>query len=59
MKAPVNGWNGIAKFLPVSGDMIKYISIHSYWENASDYYSFMGQSAMIFEEQDQINRRPD
>ena len=40
-------WN--RKVLAGLGDMIKYISIHSYWENASDYYSFMGQSAMIFE----------
>ena len=48
MKAP-NGWNGIAKVLAGLGDMIKYLSIHSYWENASDYYSFIGQSAMIFE----------
>jgi alpha-N-arabinofuranosidase len=40
-------WN--RKILAGLGGMIKYISIHSYWENASDYYSFMGQSAMIFE----------
>ena len=40
-------WN--RKVLAGLGGMIKYISIHSYWENASDYYSFMGQSAMIFE----------
>ena len=30
--------------------MINYISIHRYWENSPDYYSFMGQSAMDFEE---------
>ncbi len=40
-------WN--RKVLAGLGSMIKYISIHSYWENAADYYSFMGQSAMIFE----------
>jgi alpha-L-arabinofuranosidase len=40
-------WN--RKVLAGLGGIIKYISIHSYWENASDYYSFMGQSAMIFE----------
>ena len=40
-------WN--RKVLAGLGGMIKYISIHSYWENANDYYSFMGQSAMIFE----------
>jgi len=32
------------------GDMIDYISIHRYWENSPDYYTFMGQSAMDFEE---------
>jgi alpha-L-arabinofuranosidase len=41
-------WN--RKILTGLGDMIRYLSIHSYWENASDYYSYMGQSAMIFEE---------
>ena len=30
--------------------MIDYISIHRYWENSSDYYTYMGQSAMDFEE---------
>jgi alpha-N-arabinofuranosidase len=30
--------------------MIDYISIHRYWENSPDYYSFMGQSAIDFEE---------
>jgi alpha-N-arabinofuranosidase len=40
-------WN--RKVLAGLGGMIKYISIHSYWENAADYYSFIGQSAMIFE----------
>ena len=32
------------------GDMIVYISIHRYWENSPDYYTYMGQSAMDFEE---------
>lgn len=32
------------------GDKIDYISIHRYWENSPDYYTFMGQSAMDFEE---------
>lgn len=41
-------WNH--KILGGLGDMISYISIHRYWENSPDYYSFMGQSAMDFEE---------
>jgi alpha-N-arabinofuranosidase len=41
-------WN--RKVLTGLGDMINYISIHRYWENSPDYYSFMGQSAMDFEE---------
>jgi alpha-N-arabinofuranosidase len=41
-------WN--RKVLEGLGAMIDYISIHRYWENSSDYYSFMGQSAMDFEE---------
>jgi alpha-L-arabinofuranosidase len=41
-------WN--RKVLEGLGDMIDYISIHRYWENAPDYYAFMGQSAMDFEE---------
>jgi alpha-L-arabinofuranosidase len=40
-------WN--RKILNGLGDMIKYISIHRYWENAKDYYDYMGQSAMDFE----------
>ncbi len=32
------------------GDLIKYISIHRYWERSDDYYEYMGQSAMDFEE---------
>jgi alpha-N-arabinofuranosidase len=41
-------WN--RKVLEGLGDMIDYISIHRYWENSPDYYSFMGQSAADFEE---------
>jgi len=41
-------WN--RKVLSKLGDMISYLSIHKYWENAADYYDFMGQSAMDFEE---------
>ncbi len=41
-------WN--RKVLTGLGDMISYISIHRYWVNSTDYYSFMGQSAMDFEE---------
>ncbi len=51
-------WN--RKVLTGLGDMINYISIHRYWENSPDYYTFMGQSAMDFEEkikvtEDEIN----
>jgi len=41
-------WN--RKVLTGLGDMIDYISIHRYWENSPDYYTFMGQSALDFEE---------
>ncbi len=41
-------WN--RKVLTGLGDMITYISIHRYWERADDYYDYMGQSAMDFEE---------
>jgi len=41
-------WN--RKVLTGLGDMIDYLSIHRYWENSPEYYSFMGQSAMDFEE---------
>lgn len=41
-------WNW--KVLTGLGDMIDYISIHRYWERSDDYYTFMGQSAMDFEE---------
>ncbi|MBI1932479.1 MAG: alpha-N-arabinofuranosidase [Ignavibacteriales bacterium] len=36
------------------GDMIKYISIHRYWEREKDYYDYMGKSAMDFEEKIKI-----
>lgn len=41
-------WN--RKVLSKLGDMVSYLSIHRYWERATDYYSFMGQSAVDFEE---------
>jgi alpha-N-arabinofuranosidase len=41
-------WN--RKVLAGLGDMINYISIHRYWEKSDDYYNYMGQSAMDFEE---------
>lgn len=41
-------WNW--KVLTGFGDVIDYISIHRYWERSDDYYTFMGQSAMDFEE---------
>jgi alpha-N-arabinofuranosidase len=41
-------WN--RKVLAGLGDMIDYISIHRYWENSPDYYTYMGQSAFDFEE---------
>lgn len=45
-------WN--RKILNGLGDRINYISIHSYWENSPDYYSYMGASAMIFEQRIRI-----
>jgi len=41
-------WN--RKVLEGLGDMISFLSIHRYWENSPDYYTFMGQSAMDFEQ---------
>lgn len=41
-------WN--RKVLYGIGDKIKYLSIHQYWENSPDYYSYMGASARIFED---------
>jgi alpha-L-arabinofuranosidase len=45
-------WN--KKVLAGLGDKIDYISIHRYWERSDDYYTFMGQSAMDFEEKIKI-----
>ena len=45
-------WN--RKVLKGIGDKIKYLSIHSYWENSPDYYSYMGASAKTFEERIRI-----
>jgi alpha-N-arabinofuranosidase len=41
-------WN--RKVLEGLGDKIDYLSIHRYWERSDDYYSYMGQSALDFEE---------
>ena len=41
-------WN--RKMLMGLGDRIDYISIHKYWENSPDYYTYMGGSAMDVEE---------
>jgi alpha-N-arabinofuranosidase len=41
-------WN--RKVLAGLGDKIDYISIHRYWERSDDYYTYLGQSAMDFEE---------
>ncbi|MEG8988590.1 alpha-L-arabinofuranosidase C-terminal domain-containing protein [Ignavibacteria bacterium 4148-Me] len=41
-------WNW--KVLTGLGDVIDFISIHRYWERSDEYYTFMGQSAMDFEE---------
>jgi len=45
-------WN--RKILTGLGDKIDYLSIHRYWERSDDYYTFMGQSAMDFEEKIKI-----
>lgn len=45
-------WN--RKVLKGIGDKIKYLSIHSYWENSPDYYSYMGASARVFEDRIKI-----
>jgi alpha-L-arabinofuranosidase len=45
-------WN--RKVLSGFGDMIDYLSIHRYWENSPDYYTYMGQSAMDFDEKIRI-----
>jgi alpha-L-arabinofuranosidase len=41
-------WN--RQVLTGLGDIIDYISIHRYWENSTDYYTYMGQSAIDFDE---------
>jgi alpha-N-arabinofuranosidase len=45
-------WN--RKILAGLGDKIDYISIHRYWERSDNYYFYMGQSAMDFEEKIKI-----
>ncbi|RQW05272.1 alpha-N-arabinofuranosidase [candidate division KSB1 bacterium] len=45
-------WN--RKVLEGLGDKIDYISIHRYWERSDDYYTYIGQSAMEFEEKIRI-----
>jgi alpha-N-arabinofuranosidase len=47
-------WN--KKVLTGLGDMVDYISIHGYWNWGSmpDYYTYMGQRAMEFEEKIKI-----
>ncbi len=47
-------WN--KKVLTGLGDLVEYISIHGYWNWGSmpDYYTFMGQRAMEFEEKIKI-----
>lgn len=47
---PTNQWvEWNRKVLTGLGDMIDYLSIHRYWENSPDYYTFMGASAMDFD----------
>ena len=36
------------------GDKIKYLSIHSYWENSPDYYTHTGDGAKIFDDRIKI-----
>lgn len=45
-------WN--RKILTGIGDKIKYLSIHSYWENSPDYYTHMGDGAKIFDDRIKI-----
>jgi len=45
-------WN--QKVLEGFGDKVDYLSIHRYWENSPDYYTYMGQSATDFEEKIKI-----
>lgn len=46
-------WN--RKVLAGLGDKISYLSIHRYWERSPDYYTYMGQSAMDFEEKIKVS----
>ncbi len=41
-------WN--RKVLSGLGDKISYLSIHRYWDKSDDYYTYMGQSAVDFDE---------
>ncbi|MGB3008402.1 MAG: alpha-L-arabinofuranosidase C-terminal domain-containing protein [Chitinophagaceae bacterium] len=45
-------WN--RKILMGIGDKIKYLAIHSYWENSPDYYTHMGDGAKIFDDRIKI-----
>ena len=47
-----DNWN--RKILMGIGDKIKYLSIHSYWENSTDYYTHMGDGAKIFDDRIKI-----
>jgi alpha-N-arabinofuranosidase len=50
-----NGWDDWnRKILTGIGDKIKYLSIHSYWENSPDYYAHMGDGARIFDDRIKI-----
>lgn len=46
-----NGWDDWNRqVLKGIGDKIKYLSIHSYWENAKEYNDYMGASARILDD---------
>ncbi|GAB2808218.1 alpha-L-arabinofuranosidase C-terminal domain-containing protein [Ferruginibacter profundus] len=47
-----DNWN--RKILMGLGDKIRYLSIHSYWENSTDYYTHMGDGARIFDDRIKI-----
>jgi len=47
-----DNWN--RKILMGIGDKIRYLSIHSYWENSTDYYTHMGVGAKIFDDRIKI-----
>jgi alpha-L-arabinofuranosidase len=46
-------WNH--KVLTSFGDLIDYLSIHRYWERSNNYYEYMGQSALDFEEKIKVS----